>query len=329
MIIRKKFPLAIVFMLLMAAFFTSCDRDEYGEMDEMVQANNQQTSFVAAAHASDGDGGTALGELDCFAITYPISIIFPDGTSIAVDSDDALETTIEDWYEQNEDNPADPTLQFPIEVTLADGNIQSINDEETLCELFETCYDEDDDEDEDGDDDEDHDDCEFEIEDCFEPTFPLTLVLPDGAQTEVNDLDALEEAIENYYDQNPDDENEPSFIYPIEATLDDGSMIMLNNDEELIALLETCEDEDDDDDEHEEDCFDFVYPITINFPDGSALSVNSYEELDAAAEAYEDQNPDGDDDISLAYPVSIIFEDGSTAVIDNDDALDEAEDSCE
>ena len=45
-----------------------------------------------------------------------------------------------EWYEKNPESEEDPTFVFPIEVTLEDGSVVSIESEEELDELFEHCY---------------------------------------------------------------------------------------------------------------------------------------------------------------------------------------------
>ena len=78
---------------------------------------------------------------DCFSLNYPVQIIFPDGTTAEVDSDMALETVVEEWYEQNPTSEEDPTFAYPVEVTLVDGTVQSIGSDEEFDALFEACYD--------------------------------------------------------------------------------------------------------------------------------------------------------------------------------------------
>jgi len=46
----------------------------------------------------------------------------------------------EDWFEQNPNSEECPEFIYPIEITLDDGTIETINSEEELDEVFEDCY---------------------------------------------------------------------------------------------------------------------------------------------------------------------------------------------
>lgn len=87
---------------------------------------------------------TCYGDIDfdiCFEINFPITLIYPDSSTVEVNSDEELYTTIEAYYEANEDSEEDINVQFPIDITLTDGTIQTINNDEELEEALEACFD--------------------------------------------------------------------------------------------------------------------------------------------------------------------------------------------
>ena len=176
----------------------------------------------------DDEYGDYDDEFDiCFDIVYPVTVLFPDGTSQAANDDEELDDIIFNWYENNPDSDDDPTFEFPIEVDL-EGEIITVNDEEALEELFEEC-------------EGDWDDEGNPFEECFTVNYPVTVIFPDGSSTEVNSNEELEAAIDGWYDNNPDSDDEPTLAYPIELTLvEDGTVVTVNNDDELEAILEEC-----------------------------------------------------------------------------------------
>lgn len=325
---KKIFQISFIFCLSILAF-TSCNKDD------VTPSSNQNTQQDAsfARNVNTNNANLTLDEDSCFAINYPIDIIYPDGSTQTVSSDDELEISIDDWYDQNEDSEEDITLAFPITVTLPDGSTQTINDEDTLCDLYYECYGDDDDDEDDWDED-----CVDVYEDCFTLIYPATVVLPNGTSATVNDDEELEDFVEDWYEQNEDSEEDPTFEYPINVLLADSTTQVINNDIELEALFETCEDlydECDDDFDEEciddyDDCFELNYPITILLPDGTSSSVNDDDELEDFVEDWYENNPNSDDDPTFDYPITVTLEDdGSTQTINDDDELEDLFDSCE
>jgi len=161
----------------------------------------------------------------CFDLVYPVTIIFPDGTTNVVNDDDELEDVIDAFYDANEDVEEDPTFDYPITVTLDDGE-EIINSDDELETLYDEC--------------EEYWEDEY-YEECFDLVFPITAQLPDGTSITANDEDELYDAIDAFYDANQDVEEDPTLVYPISVAYDDGTTATANSDDELDALYEGCE----------------------------------------------------------------------------------------
>ena len=82
------------------------------------------------------DGEHAL----CFKLVYPVIYIMPDGSEITV-ADRTDWTAIKSWYEANPDSKERPVLKYPVDVTLSDGTIMTINDADQMHTLVKDCYD--------------------------------------------------------------------------------------------------------------------------------------------------------------------------------------------
>ena len=81
---------------------------------------------------------------ECFELVYPVTILFPDGTSLVANNYDELERIEDDWEDSNPDSEEEPMLEFPLDIDL-EGEIVTIEDYETLEALEDECEDDDDD----------------------------------------------------------------------------------------------------------------------------------------------------------------------------------------
>ena len=255
--------------------FTSCEKEaltpETGAIDNAGRDNDTnansgglfgltQNAGVDGTAATSEDGTVIDVDVLCIEIAYPIDILYADGSSTSVSSDEELFTTLETWYDANEDTAGDdefPTLNYPVTVTLEDGTVETVNDDDTMEDLFEDCFeDEDWDDDDDDDDDDEWDDDEWEEcyeEDCFTINYPITVILPDGSSNTVDNDDAFETLLDDFYEANEDIEEDPTLVYPVSVTMEDGTSQTINNDDELDALFDACEDDDDDDDDDDDE----------------------------------------------------------------------------
>ncbi len=233
-------------------FFTACNKDsdvDLSDTNTPVETTNGATtpnpgndssfySFNSSSSDDDYDGD--CDDL-CFDLVYPVTIVFPDGTTADANDDDGLEDLLDAWFEQNPDVEDDfPTFSYPIQVEVEDEMV-TIESDEDFEELLEYCYDEYDEDDE--EDDCDDEECEeYELSDCFEIVFPITLTLPDGSELTINNEDELYEAFEMWDDD--EEEEFPELNYPIELILEeDDTQVTVNDEEELEAILEECFDD--------------------------------------------------------------------------------------
>lgn len=313
----------LIFLAFFGLFiFTSCDKDK-DEMNE-VAATVDKTRATNTNGADTTDGTETAASMDddddcldhceefCFDFIYPVTVVFPDGTTAVANDEDELEMLAEDWYDQNPNSDEDPSLEYPVEVELEDGELLTLNNDDELFELLDEC--------EEGEED---------WLDCFEFVYPLSVLLPDGTTVQVDDDEALEMAVEGWYEQNPNSDEDPTLQYPIEVILDGATdPTAIHSDDELEALLEDCWEDDD-----FEDCFEINFPITVLFPDGTSLAVNDYEELDAAVDGWYDANPNSSEDPTLEFPITVTLEDGTVETVNSEEELDllfeECYDDCE
>lgn len=243
-------------------------------------------------------------EEDCFSLVYPVTIVYPDGSTATANSEEELEMLFDDWETNNPNSDEEPTFSFPLDVTFLDGTIETLSDEGQLETLLEDCYYEDD----------------FDI--CFELVYPVSVLFPDGSTQEVNSDEELDDLIFDWFENGDDSLGYPTFVFPVDVDID-GTIETVNSEEELEELMELCEGEWDEEGNPFEECFEISYPITVLYPDSTSVEVNSNEEFELAIDNWYDQNPDSDDDPTLVFPIELtLVEDGTVVSVQNEDELE-------
>ena len=158
----------------------------------------------------------------CFELIYPVTYTLPDESTVTGNDEKEVWEAIKSWYESNPDAEGKPALQYPVEIKLKDGTIQQVNDEEAMITLKKDCYDK---------------------EACFTMGFPITYIMPDGAEVTGNDKETLELAMKSWYESNPDSKDKPALAYPVNIVFKDGSVQTIDNEAAMAAAKATCEDE--------------------------------------------------------------------------------------
>lgn len=159
----------------------------------------------------------------CFRYIFPLSVQFPDGSTATLARPKALRTLIKEWKENNPDAAEHPEIIFPHDIELPNGKVITVNNAEELKEYMAACGD------------------MFGKKRCYKLAFPVTLAFPNGDSLEVEDRDAMHEALKEWKEDNPDAAERPNLAYPYNVTLRNGEIITINNETELKVLNKACE----------------------------------------------------------------------------------------
>ena len=296
--------LALVFVL------TSCDKENLDELTTenfTEQAEGRQNGERGGKGKMNGKGKRG-GK--CFTPVFPITFNFPDGNSAEVADKDEAKEALEAWKTANPDATERPTIAFPHDVTLKDGTVVTIANEEEAAALRETCG--------------AGKGGRGKGNRCFKPVFPFTINFPDGTAVDVADKEAAKAAKTEWKEANPDSEERPSIAMPYDVELKDGSTLTIASEEDLAALRETCGDRG-----NRQRCFKPVFPFTINFPDGTATEVADKAAAKAAKRAWKEANPDNEERPAIAYPYDVELADGTTTTVTSDEEVAALKESCE
>ena len=239
-------------------------------------------------------------EGSCYEYLLPLTVIMPDGSSIAINGETDWEQ-VRSWYEANPDEEDKFTFEFPVEVKVEDGEILTIEGQEGINDLEKLC--------------------EGERKDCVEYVLPISMTLPDGTTVTINE-EGDWQMIEDWYDANPDIEERPALIFPVDIYGEDGAIITVANEDELKDLAGECYEE------GEKDCFEWVLPISWTMPDGSSFTVAEEADWEAFNDWF-DLNPGYEGEPVLEYPVTVIFPDESTQTVNDEAEMDALKADCE
>jgi len=213
--------LNMLFLALVAALiFTSCSKDD--EVSSGVDPSEPTiTETVTNPLVARSGGGDEEGlDFDCFIINYPFGLETSDGSTI--------EITLEDDFESAFDSSDVYVVDFvyPLEVTMDNGDIVTVEDGKALCDLFATCV-------PDGGWNEEAFPAYQISEDnsCFTMVYPMDLEDFDGNVITVNDEDAFNAAIAT----------EPyRFVWPLNLLDEDGNEVAVAGVDELFEQLLSC-----------------------------------------------------------------------------------------
>ena len=156
----------------------------------------------------------------CFTMIYPLTYTMPDGTEITGDSRKEIGTEFKSWYEANPGVEERPVLQFPVEIKFK-GEAKTVSNNEELQAIKESCD---------------------KKDPCFHFIYPITYIMPDATSITVNSEDDRENkmAIRMWYRDNPGVEEKPALQYPVDVKLKDGTIVTLNNNDDMRALRQDC-----------------------------------------------------------------------------------------
>tara|TARA_R110002073_G_scaffold53840_4_gene138851 strand:+ start:58623 stop:59483 length:861 start_codon:yes stop_codon:yes gene_type:complete len=153
---------------------------------------------------------------------------------------------------------------------------------------------------------------------CFHLVFPFTVTMPD-ATTITLESKSDKSLIREWYVANPDVDERPTLVFPVEIEYQDGTTATIDDQTELEAARVDCV---------RVRCFDYVYPFSVTMPDASVIILNSSDDRSLVREWYR-ANPGVREKPELVYPIDIVYQDGTTQTINDGDELQAAKDNCQ
>lgn len=296
---------------------TACDKDEVlspaddAEVTAFLNLDADATiDAIAAPELSELDEARATfaasGEAehrfhgDCFTVVFPVGVVFPDGSTVSVDSKEALKDSIRAYYAVNDRVRGErPQFAYPIQVQLADGSVETVESRRGLFELLR--------------------ECRPDAVPCYSLVYPIELVLGDSLVS-VADAQELRTAIGRYLRANPQGPR-PQMVFPVQAEGPDGNLLELTSIDQLRRLRRACRQDRRD---RIRDCFAFDFPITVEHRSGQTRTVETAAQLRRALSHANDRGR-----WRIVYPFTVTMADGSTVTIESAQAFRRLRASCD
>ena len=165
---------------------------------------------------------------------------------------------------------------------------------------------------------------------CFDFVYPLNLAYNNGTTVTVADLEGLIDIMLN----STEDLfiNGIAFPFNVETYSDSTNaieIVTINNENEFIALLESC----DFNVAGPCECYEVYDPVcveisdpsgaifTVTYPNACYANCDGFTEEDFLDTCEDDYNPIGSDCFTLNYPISIVLDNNTTVVVNSDEEL--------
>ncbi|MDY7394714.1 hypothetical protein UMM65_05630 [Aureibaculum sp. 2210JD6-5] len=233
-------------LLLGLLIFSSCRTEESvlipGPNESNFTADSNLAGLMKRTALKDGSFDNIIDRANCFTVQFPYTV-FANGIQVVVNSSADFES-VENIFDDHDDDTDTIQIQFPITVTLEDFTEVTLNNQTEFDALASTCK---------GENEMDDD-----IE-CVDFRFPITISTYNTV-TEQFDKDQLlndRELFDFIDDFKSDDISNIEF--PVVVIRSDETEITTNTmpelEAEITAAINAC-DEDDDYDYNDDDCID-------------------------------------------------------------------------
>lgn len=271
-----KLKTKILLALLCFIVLFSCRKDEYRFEEAPEETPLLPTSAVAnlvqRTTLKDGSSDNIIDRANCITVQLPISLIV-NGLEIDVNDEEDFDT-IEAIFDESDTDTDTLVIMFPITIVLADYTELVVNTEGELNTLKNNCSGE-------GEDDDD-------IE-CIDFNYPITLTTYNtlidelGSETIHTDKEFYEfiDDIEDYLVVN--------INFPLELTLTDGTVLDVDDLDDLEDAIEDAIDDCDEDDDYDFDEDDNISGTEQEFKDLLILCKWEVQELEVNEQDVESQ----------------------------------------
>lgn len=231
-------------ILGLTLLLTGCREEESvlieGPQEETLKANSKVANLLQNTTSKDGSDDNIIDNASCISIELPVTVQV-GGLEIIVDDPSDFET-IEDIFDEFDDDEDVVEIIFPITIILSDFTEVVITDMNELEDFTDDCNGE--------------NELDDDIE-CADIKYPVMATLFNSSN-EIIDTITFSNDQELYeFLDDLDDDDIVNISFPITVILYDGTEVQVSNLQMLETILEDAEDdcdEDDDNDYNDDDC---------------------------------------------------------------------------
>ncbi len=227
-----------IVLLVLSMLITSCRKEESefigNAPEQSLGAGSNAANLLFRTSLKDGSADNILDQASCFSIELPVTVI-ANGTEITVETEEDLDQ-IEIIFEESDEDTDTLEIVFPVTIIFSDYTQELVSSADELDSFADTCP---------GENEVDEDiECvdiaypisisifdsntelfdsitlendemlydfieQLDEDDVVEVEFPILLVLTDGSELEISDLEGLENTIESFIEAcDEDDDND-------------------------------------------------------------------------------------------------------------------------
>lgn len=243
----------------------------------------------------------------CYKLVFPVKVKLPDGKVVEVANQDELNAILR----KSGNNPGRVRahILFPYDVILKNGNQVTVNGPEDLARITRACRTK-----------VNPDSSERQ---CYTLQFPLTFALPDGNTVTVTSKEEFEAFLKRW--QESGNTGRPKLTFPYNVKLQDGTILTINNEDDLRNLQEMCRKGRKPVDPKPTACFEIQFPLQVKLANGDIVTVNSQDELNKLLNS----RPTTNGRAAIQFPYSVkLSETGEIIVINNEEDLRKLNEKC-
>ena len=167
----------------------------------------------------------------CFQVVYPLTVVLPDESSVEVNSREELYDVYRNWLIDNPESRQRPRIELPYSVEFTDGTVVTIESRRDLLEAAWSCY---------RGRRRGHNRPFFNRNICYELVYPVMIAFPDGTTQEVADREERRNAMEAWWEANPEQEEDPTLVFPFDIRLRNGETVTIDDQDELARYRRRC-----------------------------------------------------------------------------------------
>ena len=225
---QNVFPFFLAIILAFSMTLVSCDNEE-SDFLELEELNDDQAD-LRGGDDLDGERHDKKHNIlrllkgDCIALTYPVTVNFPDGTSVTAIDVDELIAALRAYHTTADPSLGRPNFVYPLTIIVGDTTFD-VNSAQELHRAAKLC----------------RDDRPDRKRPCFKIVYPLTIEFPGGRTTQVASQKEFNKAVRRWKAANPTSDERPVIVYPIEIEFRDGTTRTINSKEELKAAKAACD----------------------------------------------------------------------------------------
>ena len=157
---------------------------------------------------------------------------------------------------------------------------------------------------------------------CFRFVFPITFIMPDDTNITLNSGDDWV-LIRTWYADNPDANERPELVFPVDIMFEDGEVQTIVDLAELREVKSACRE-----DRNRRRCFKLNLPLTFFMPDNSTITVENRSDWSLLRDWYIANPDDVGTKPELVFPVDATYRNGSVVTFNNENEMIAAREEC-